>query len=71
MTGRGWVRGGGGVRGGARGRARGGAQGGAKSGARVRAQPKLSAKQLGVGSKIEIKKKTIGGLFRKFKVDET
>ena len=82
-TGRGRVRGGGGVRGGARGRARGGArgrarggaqggaQGGAKSGARVRAQPKLSAKQLGVGSKIEIKKKTIGGLFRKFKVDET
>ena len=69
-TGRGRVRGGGGVRGGARGRARGGAQGGAKSGARVRAQPKLSAKQLGVGSKIEIKKKTIGGLFRKFKVEE-
>ena len=34
-------------------------------------QPKLSAKQLGVGSKIEIKKKTIGGLFSKFKVDET
>ena len=73
-TGRGRVRGGGGVQGGARGRARGGARGrargGAKSGARVRAQPKLSAEQLGVGSKIEIKKKTIGGLFSKFKVED-